>query len=192
MVANAVSNVPSLFAVFRESTKGTGPANAAAWAAAEGSTAYRLWHLAAEPDGLVQAAVVDARLSDRIYKHPDLLPIPGLRNGEATAQIPLCGGEAVPADTAQIALTGYMWLLEHCLGGLSRGHRSAISAVTTDVSHTLTTTTEQDEGQFYAFEDDDDAGKAYPRRVLTLPGAGVQTTDEELPWTLATDDVAHA
>lgn len=192
MVASAVSMYPSIFALFRETTPGTGPANAAAWAAAEGTSAYRLWHLSVEPDDIVESVVEDQRLSDRIFKHPNLKPIKSLRNGEFPATLVLHGSGSTTADTNQVSLSGLMWVLEACLGGLSRGYRSAISAVASDTQMTLATATGLDEGQMYALEDADAAGTLVPVRALTLPGAGEMTTDMEPGFTVTTSDVAHA
>lgn len=194
MVATASSIHPSTFAVSYETTFANAPADdASTWAADEGTTADRLYHLEVDPAFIRQAAVVDARLTDRIFKKAVLDPLKGLRNAEGgSVVLVLHGSESATTAASAVTETGHMRLLEHCLGGLSLGYSSALTGVTTNTSFTLTTATGVDEGVMYALEDADDTGRLFPVRVLTDAGAGAITTDRDLPFTLATADTAHA
>lgn len=190
MVAVAHSSHPVTFAVFYETTPGTPPADAAAWAAAEGTTADRMRVIDVNHAPIRQAAVVDPNLKDRIFGKD--VPIKGLRNADGSnVVIKLHGTESTTAAASQVTETALMRLLEHTFGGLSRGYSSAITSVVSDTSFTLTTTTDADPGNFYALEDDSDTGRLFPVRVLTA-AAGAITVDLDVPWTVDTSDVAHA
>lgn len=192
-VATAVSQYPTTLALFKESTYATGPANAAAWAAAEGSTAWRVRPIPpCDPDWIAQTAVVDERMGDRIGKHPDHDPINGLRNAEGGAiTLVLNGSEQTPAATNQATTNLLHELLKHMLGNGTLGYSSAITTATSATELDLTTATGLDEGQWYWFEDADDAGNLFPVRALTVSGS-TATWHVAVPYTPTLSDTCYA
>jgi hypothetical protein len=191
MVAVAHSSHPKTVSIYYESTPGTPPADAAAWATAEGTSADRIRVTAIDSTFIRgQSSVRDMRLKDRIFGQDP--PIKGLRTADGgSMEVVLHGSEAATTATEQVAETALMRQLEHTLGGLSRGYTSALSAVTSDTEFTLTTATGVDPGVFYALEDSDDTGRLFPVRALT-EDTGEVTVDMDVPWTVSTSDLAHA
>lgn len=191
MVAAAFSSHPKTVAVHYETTPGTPPADAAAWASAEGTTVDRIRvHAVSTASIRGQAAVEDMRLKDRIFgKDP---PIKGLRTADGIPlEVSLHGSEEATSATAQVTESALMRLLEHTFGGLLRGYSSAISAVSSATVLTLTTTDGLTPGVFYALEDADDSGRLFPVRVVA-EDTGEITADMAVPFTPTTSDLAHA
>ncbi len=189
----ATSIRPSTLAIFYETTQGTGPVDGGStWAAQiDNTSGDRIYHYSVDPAGLRQAAVVDERMSDRIFKKATHDPINGLRNGTLTFSIPWHGSEATTAAASQVAETGLMRLLEHSLGAVSRGYSSAITLVNSDTSYNPTTTTGFDEGQCFFIEDDGDQGRLHFARVLTWDGTTATVDRAPYSGVAAADDI-HA
>lgn len=190
MVATANSIHPTTVALFTESIFATPPADASAWAAAEGTTVDRIRVVEVDPAFVRQSAVVDPNLTDTLFGVND--PIKGLKNadgGGMVVQLHGTGGTTAPAS--QVSDFALLRLLGHVFGETTRGYSSALTSVTSDTEFELTTTTGVDEGHFYALEDADDTGRLFPVRVLT-ESTGTVTVDMDVPWTVATADVAHA
>lgn len=189
MVATAHSSHPTTFAIFYETTPGTPPANAAAWAAAEGSTADRLAVIDTDPGNVRQAAVVDPNMVDRTFGKN--APIKGLRNAEGIPLVVKLTGTGATTDAGnQVSETALLRLLGHMMGGKWRGNSTVLDAtVTSNVDYEVVASTNLEVGGFVTVEDTDDANRPFPQRILTKSGDAI-TLDYATPiGTIATSDV---
>jgi hypothetical protein len=193
------SSHPITFAVHYEQTIAqppgyaavTAPAGQAAnWASDEGTNTDRLRVIEADPAFIRQSAIEDPRLQSRIFAKDT--PIKGLRNSDGGSfSIGLTGSESVTTATNQVTETAFMRLLEHCWGGLLRGTATEVAAApSSDVSYDVDAATGMDEGAIVFVADTDSAAKLYPQRILTLSGTSI-TTDQDLPFAIAENDVVH-
>jgi len=201
MVASANSIHARTLAVYYETTPGQPPGfvsttlpggTAAGWAAAEGTTAFRMYHIEALPAPLRQSMIEDPRVTERVFKQFEM--IDGLRNADGLSiVVGLTGTGATTAPTATATATGLSRLLGHCLGGTHLGDSSLLdTTVTSDTDYDVVTFANAIHGSMFALADDAAPGRAFPQRILTTDGAGNVTTDQDVPFTAATSDVANA
>ncbi len=187
---------PITFAVYYETTQGEPPGyvestspggTAAGWAAAEGTTAFRMRVEEADFSFIRgEASVEDPRMQSRIFRRDKM--IHGLRTADGgSVVVSLHGSEAVAAAGDPVAPTALSRLLGHLLGGVSYTRSTTVTALASNTSYDLTVSTDADEGLVVA-PVDPTSGLAHPQRILTLAGDTVGTSPD-LPFTLANGDV---
>jgi len=186
------SSQPHEVFFYKESTPGTGQANAAAYVADEGTDTFR--HYVAEkvdPGFIEEGTIVDPRNVSSHYQ--TYASIKGLRSVEGgSMMITAAGSGSAVANGSQIDETGLMEILRNALGGLHRSNTTGLTAVTNDTTFELTANTNYAAGQLLAFEDDDDTDNLlHVRQLLTLSGSD-GTTQADLPFVLGTSDTVHA
>jgi hypothetical protein len=180
----------SYFAFYIETTQGTAPANAAAWA----SDGLLIDHYDADVTEVKQEVVDDTRMTSRPYDHATYTKLKGLRNCSAKTSHPLHGSGVTTAAGAQISETTLMKLLKHCYGGI---HRSNSTTVTggSSTEPELTAVTNIIPGCLIGFEDTtsptaEHTGLVFVRQVKSIDGLAV-TLDEALPFAPAATDKVH-
>ena len=129
----ATSSHPSQLGYFQETTSGTAPANAAAWA-----SETRLKHIADSLDisGVKQQVVDDMNAQVNIFGQNQKKK--GLKNGFTVPfSLYATGTGATTADGSQVAEIDLMTVLDHCWGGLHRGNSEGITTVTSQTQFDL-------------------------------------------------------
>lgn len=177
-------------AFYFEASPGATPADAAAWATAEGTDAFRHFVLVGGPEYILgDALVANADLQPEVFGVGDHHH--GLPTADGGAiEMRLVGTSDSWTDDTQAVETDQGRLLEHALGGARRSFHGEVDTVTSQTEFTLSTTSIA-VGDIIAFEDAGDPGKLYPAQVLTAPGAGVITIDRVMPFTVATSDKVY-
>lgn len=177
-------------AFYFETTPGTTLTNAAAWAAAEGTTAFRHYCTEADPSIIEGESLVEnADLQADVFEVGDHHH--GLRTVEGGAiKMRLVGTNGSWSDDTQVSETAQGRLLEHALGAGARGQYTSVVTVTTQTSFTLDSGTNVAVGYVICFEDADKPGVLYPAQVLTVAGADI-TIDRQMPFTVATSDKVY-
>ena len=188
----ATSKHPSELAFFTETTQGTGPADAAAWA----SDATRIRHISdsLETSGFKQTTADDLRSQEDVLSQEQ--KVLGIKGGnEFGFDMYLTGTGVTTNSGQQVASDALLTIMAHCLGGSERGYSTtATGGSSTTVA--LTSTTGVDEGVFLAIQDNTSpaaahSGKLYIRKVESLAGL-TATLDEALPFAVAAGDIVHA
>lgn len=188
------------WAFYVESTQGEGPGyslgtpqgTAAAWAAAEGTSAHRFRVIEMDPAWMVRSDVENPQMVTSILAENVSLRGIGSADG-GSVSLTLHGSEAATSGASQVAETALMQLLEHSLGGLVRGNTTAVDVtVTSDVSYDVTASTNLQAGQLIAVEDADNTGSLYPQRIQTIASESITTERLIGDFDIAAGDVVHA
>ena len=181
----AASSKPGRVAFFEESTQGTGPADAAAWASASpGDHEF----ISATIETIRVPRLPNENMVDRVFGKNDM--VEGIENVEVTTEHYFTSNGVETTATNQITETATMQCFEYGLGGLWRGYSTTCSGGTATIPQ-LTDNTGVDEGTFWGFEDQDDPGRVHIRRVTSWSDPAA-TLDEALPFTPASGDPVHA
>lgn len=184
-----MANLPYLvrLAFADESTPGTPPANAGAWAS---ETSIQIVADSLDPSGLKPEVVEDLR--SQINAQGREFNVEGLRNGEFSYQVYASGTGTTTSAGAQVAETALARLLENGMGGM---HRSNSTAAAAAGAHS-TTAIEVDadtnfaEGAHIGWEHPT-TGEVYIRRLVENPSTTVWNLDEALPQAAQDGDVIH-
>jgi hypothetical protein len=185
------STKSSRWAYFEETTQGEGPADWGVSGKLMDHTIATVEAVGGIKQPLVKNRVMDARPFDTGTE----TYIKGIRNVEFRTGGYLHGSGVATDDGGQIALTDFMTLLKHCLGGIHRSNSTTITGGTATQPE-LTAVTNIIPGCFIGFEDitapePEHAGVMFVRRVLEVDTLTV-TLDEELPFIPAATDKVHA
>jgi hypothetical protein len=177
------------FGIHWEVSPGLVLANAAAWAAAEGTTAYRYFAETAEPDYIRgAAAVANADMQTRVGEAQP--PHLGLETADGGSIVMRLWGSAYTFATGVAKVESAMGrLLGHCLGGTSLGGDATIDSVTSQLILVLDAGEGANMlvGQVIWIEDQDDLGRLHPA-VLTVVATDTITLDRAMPFTVAISD----
>lgn len=157
----------------------------------------RIDHIEADVSGIEQVLIEDPVMEDDWQDSGQRRRIMGLRNTEMPISMHWHGTGFETANDAQVAETDVGKLLEHALGGRTRGYSKAVVGGTPTVIE-LANVTNIEPGDFLAFEDLTDPsipnnGVVYIRRIIAVdagPPATV-TLEEALPFTPAAGDKAN-
>lgn len=199
MTAATSSIHPVQWAFFVETNQGEPPGyttsltggTASAWASAEGSTAHRHNVIEASPAYLKRSVIQNPALTRTLLARNEA--IPGLNTADGgNVVVTLHGSGAETSDASQVSQSSLMDLLYYCWGGLARGNTTAVAAApTSDISYDVDAATNLAVGQIVFVEDADDTDRLFPQRILTLSSVSI-TTDQDLPFAIAENDVVHA
>lgn len=176
-----------------ESTQGTTPADASAWATAlAGSSGGRIYVEELDPSFIRGfAAVPNADMEERV--HAKKAPHKGLPTADGGSMVSRVwgSGHAYSAGT-QVPATNMGRLLTHCLGGGARGNDTAVDTdgVTSQTEFTLAAVTNLAIGQVIAFEDADDEGRLWPAQIVAISGSDIEI-DRAMPFTVAVGDKVY-
>lgn len=180
------------FGVYWEASIGAVPANAAAWAAAEGTDAYRYFAETAEPDYILgAAAVANADMQTRVGEaQPPHLGLETADGGSIVMR--LWGSQTTFSTGVAKTETAIGKLLAHCLGGTSLGGDGTVTTVTSQTILILDVGEGANllVGQVIAIEDADDLGRLHPA-ILTAVAADTITLDRVMPFTVAIGDKVY-
>lgn len=174
-------------AIHYETEFGQVPDDAAAWAAAEGTTVDRIYVIELDPAFIRgDAMLANADLQPEVFAVGDHhRGLPTADGG--SAKLRLVGSEETWVTNTQVTETAQGKLLKHSLGGGARGRHTTISAVTSATEWTLAHSTNLEPGYIIAVQDADDVGRWWPVQVLTVAGADI-TVDTTLPFLPAAGD----
>lgn len=188
-----MSNIAALsqLAYFDEVEQGTSPVDAAAWT----SDGVRIRHLSETLDmsGVEVELPPDERNQYRVFASEER--VVGIDNPEFPFAVYAHGTGAITADASQVATSvgGYELghLLEHALGGLSRGWSTTVSGgASTTTTIDVTDASNYEPGEFVAIELGANLPSRYPagtcfvRRILTVDTVADPdqiTIDQALP-----------
>lgn len=174
------------FAVHFASTFGTTPANAAAWAAAEGTSVHRYAVLEAGLDSTLGAALVpNADLQPEVYAVGDHHE--GLPGSTSGVKMRVVGTGGSYTDDTQVAQTAQGRLLKHALGGGARGHHTSVASVTSQTVLVLDSGDNIEPGYIIGIEDAGDPGRVFFVQVLEVDGTEI-TLNNAVPFTVASGD----
>lgn len=145
-------------------------------------------------DGVSQTLVKNQVLDIRPFNTGTETYLKGIRNCSAKWGGYLHGSGVVTASGSQIALTDFMTLLAHCLGGIHRSNSTTCTGGSATAPE-LTAVTNIIPGCYIGFEDitspiAKNTGVVHVRRVVSI-AALVVTLDEALPFTPANTDKVH-
>ncbi len=175
-----------------EATPGTVPANAAAWAAAEGTTCFRFFCETAECDYIRgAAAVANADMQTRVGEaQPPHFGLPTADGGSIVTR--LWGSQTTFATGDAKVESAMGRLLGHCLGGTSLGGDGTVVTVTSQLILILDAGEGANftVGQFVWGEDADDANRLHPA-LVTVVSTDTVTLDRVMPFTWAIGDKMH-
>jgi len=180
-------------AFYFEATPGAVPADASAWATAEGAgDAFRMFVEEGDPSYIVgDSAVMNADMQTRVFGVQ--APHKGLSTADGgTLRSRLWGtGDSYTDDTQVLGGTHSPLgsLLKHALGGGQLGHHTFVTAVTGLVL-TLDSATNAAVGQIICIEDADDPGRLFPVQIKALAGSDA-TIDRALPFNIAINDKVY-
>lgn len=185
------STKSSRWAYYEETTQGQPPAD---W----GASGKLMDHTIAVVEavgGVAQTLVKNRVMDSRPFDTGTETYIKGIRNVEAKTGGYLHGSGVVTDDGDQIALTDFMTLLKHCLGGIHRANSTTLTGGTT-TEPLVTAATNIIPGCLIGFEDttsptEANTGIVHVRRVLEVDTLTL-TLDEALPFTPANGDKVHA
>ena len=175
-------------AIYPEGTIGDVPVDAAAWAAAElAGDAWRFFFESLAPDFILGTeAVANADMMTRVGEH--LKPHQGLPTADGGSAVSRMWGTGSSFVTgASITETALGWLLGHALGGNSTGNHATITGVTSQTVFEVDDADDMVVGQVIGFENQDDAGRVFPARIVAISGVEI-TIDRVMPWTVVIDD----
>jgi hypothetical protein len=177
-------------AFYFESTQGTTPANAAAWASAEGTDAFRHFCTEADPSFILGNALVEnGDLQAEVFRVGDHHH--GLPTADGgSIKMRLVGTNGSWTNDTQVSETAQGRLLQHALGAGARGQHTSVTTVTSQTAFTLASSSNLAVGHVICFEDADNLGVLYPAQVLTVAGADI-TIDRAMPFTVATSDKVY-
>lgn len=176
-----------------ESTQGTTPADASAWATAlAGANGGRVFVEELDPTFIRgDAAVANVDMEERVFSKK--APHKGLPTADGGSMVMRVWGSGHTYEAGtQVPATLQGTLLTHCLGGGARGNDTAVDTdgVTTQTEFTLADVTNLAAGQIIAFEDADDPGKLHPAQILEIVGTDI-VIDREMPFTVAVGDKVY-
>lgn len=178
-----VSKHKNRAAFFEETTAGTGPAD---WDASG-----NLIHLAAPFDvsGLAQVVAEDTRTVTRLTETAAGQVFGRKSGSQATVSAFLSGKDEVTSDTAQVAESNLMKLLEHAFGGMSRSYATDIAAGShSTTGFDVTSATGMAEGQLIGIIDADDTNSLVEwAQIDTISGTSI-TVSRALSFTPAEND----
>jgi hypothetical protein len=177
------------FAMHWEVSPGLVLANAAACAAAEGTTLYRFFAETAEPDYILgDAAVANADMQTRVGEaQPPHLGLPTADGGSIVMRLWGSATTYAAGDPKVQSPIGH--ILAHCLGGSSLGGDGEVDSVTSQTILVLAAGEGANllVGQIIGIEDADDLGRIFPA-VLTAVATDTITLDRVMPFTVAIGD----
>lgn len=182
-----MANLPYLinFAIADESTPGTPPADATAWAAIDRA---QIVTDSFDPAGLKPQMVEDLRSQTNALARERM--IEGLRNGEFSYQVYATGLGTTTGAGTQVSETILSRILENGLGGLHRSNSTACNALGSTTTIVVAAETNFAEGCHIGWEHPD-TGEVYIRRLLQNTSGTTWTLDEELPQASDDGDVIH-
>lgn len=183
-----MANLPYLLniALFDETTPGTPPANAAAWAS---ESRFQIVSDSFDPAGLKPQMIEDMRSQTNALDRERM--VEGLRNGEFTYQIYASGTGSTTGAGTQVSETVLSRILENGMGGLHRSNSTVLSGgghTTTSIQ--VTAETNFAEGAHIMWESPT-TGECHVRRLLQNTSGTIWTLDEALPETPLDADVIH-
>jgi hypothetical protein len=177
-------------AFHEETTAGTTPADAAAWAtSAAGTDGFRLYVEELDPTFIRGfSAVPNADMQERVFEKQK--PHKGLPTADGGSMVcRLWGSGHTYAAGTQVPATSMGRLLTHALGGGARGNDTAVAAdgVTSQTVLDMVVATNLAIGQIIAIEDADDLGRLWPAQIVDKDGVEI-TLDRQMPFTVAVAD----
>jgi hypothetical protein len=181
------------FAVHFETAPGAVPADAAAWAtSAAGATGFELAVEEADIAWLRgDAAVPNVDLQARVFEKQ--VPHHGLPEGTGGAITSRVWGSLETwSEGVQVAETGLGRMLEHALGGSSRGNHTAVdtAGVLSTTEITVVTATNLVVGQMIGIAAAADPLRIYPVQITAIAGNDV-TYDRELEFVVNDGDLVY-
>lgn len=179
--------------IYWEASIGAVPASAAAWAAAEGTDAYRFYVETGDPDYILGAAAVpNADMQPRVGEA--LPPHKGLETADGGSLLMrLWGSLTTFATGVAKTQTAIGRLLGHCLGGTSLGGDATVDSVTSQLILVLGVGEGANMlvGQIVWGEDVSLAdGRLHPA-IITAVASDTITLDRVMPFTWAAGDKVH-
>ena len=175
---------------FFESTAGTTPADAAAWATAlAGASGFRIYVEELDPTFILGfSAVPNIDMEERVFARK--APHKGLPTADGGSMVTrIWGTGSTYSAGTQVTATGLGRLLTHALGGGARGNDTAVDTggVSSQTELTLVAVTNLAIGQIIGIEDADDPGRIWPAQIVDISGSTI-TIDREMPFTVADGD----
>jgi hypothetical protein len=181
------------FAVHFETTPGLVPVDGPAWAASTaGATGFEIAVEEAGPEYIRgDTAIPNADLQVRVFESQ--LPHKGLPEATGGAIVSRVWGSLEShSEGVQVAETGLGRMLEHALGGASRGNHSAVdvAGVLSTTQITLVTVTNLVVGQIIGIAAAADPLRIHPVQITAIASNDV-TYDRELPFVVNDGDLIY-
>lgn len=160
-------------AFFEESTAGTVPANAAAWASAEGTTAFRMFVEQADPAFIRgEMAVPNADMQTRVGEaQPPHHGLPTADGGSIVMRLTGSGESFVTGDTVTESALGR--LLKHALGGQSLGNHATVTVVTSQLIIEVDDAADMAVGQVLGVRKAATPTRVFPTVISALDGVEI-------------------
>src|SRR5687767_4780152 len=182
-----MANLPYLIniAVADETTPGTPPADATAWAS---ESRFQIVSDSFDPGSIKPIMVEDLRSQTNALARERM--VEGLRVGEFPYQVYATGTGSTTAAGNQVSETLLSRLLENGLGGLHRSNSTTCNALGSTTTIVVAAETNFAEGAHIGWTHPD-TGVVYIRRLLQNTSGTTWTLDEALPQASDDGDVIH-